>query len=51
MAVDTFMAYVGAYPDVAAAEADYELTGLAHYQDHGIPEAIRPDVTVMRKPR
>ena len=25
MAVDTFMAYVGVYPDVAAAEADYQL--------------------------
>ena len=25
MAVDTFMAYVGVYSDVAPAEADYEL--------------------------
>ena len=30
MAVDTFMAYVGVYPDVAAADADYELVKDLH---------------------
>ena len=30
MAVDTFMAYVGVYPDVAAAEADYQLVKDLH---------------------
>jgi uncharacterized membrane protein len=30
MAVDTFMAYVGVYPDVAAAEADYDLVKDRH---------------------
>lgn len=30
MAVDTFMVYVGAYPDVAAAEADYDLVKDLH---------------------
>ena len=30
MAVDTFMAYVGAYPDVADAEADYQLVKDLH---------------------
>jgi uncharacterized membrane protein len=30
MAIDTFMAYVGVYPDVAAAEADYELVKDLH---------------------
>ena len=30
MAVDTFMAYVGAYPDVAGAEADYQLVKDLH---------------------
>ena len=30
MAVDTFMAYVGAYPSVTAAEADYELVKDLH---------------------
>jgi uncharacterized membrane protein len=30
MAVDTFMAYVGVYPGVAAAEADYELVKDLH---------------------
>ena len=26
-----------------------QLKKLAHYQNHGIPKAIRSDVTVMRK--
>jgi ABC-2 type transport system ATP-binding protein len=30
---------------------DGQPTGLAHYQDHGIPKAIRSDIAVMRKPR
>lgn len=30
MAVDTFMAYVGVYPDVAAADADYDLVKALH---------------------
>src|SRR5215212_8907092 len=30
MTVDTFMAYVGAYPDVADAEADYQLVKALH---------------------
>jgi uncharacterized membrane protein len=30
MAVDTFMAYVGVYPSVAAADADYELVKDLH---------------------
>jgi uncharacterized membrane protein len=30
MAVDTFMAYVGVYPDVAAAEEDYDLVKDLH---------------------
>ncbi len=30
MAVDTFMVYVGVYPDVAAAEADYDLVKDLH---------------------
>jgi uncharacterized membrane protein len=30
MAVDTFMAYVGVYPDVAHAEADYDLVKDLH---------------------
>ena len=30
MAVDTFMAYVGVYPDVAAADADYDLVKDLH---------------------
>ncbi|MFL6298444.1 MAG: hypothetical protein ACJ75M_22150, partial [Actinomycetes bacterium] len=30
MAVDTFMAYVGMYPDVADAEADYQLVKDLH---------------------
>jgi hypothetical protein len=30
MAVDTFMAYVGVYPSVADAEADYELVKDLH---------------------
>jgi uncharacterized membrane protein len=30
MTVDTFMAYVGAYPDVADAEADYQLVKDLH---------------------
>jgi uncharacterized membrane protein len=30
MAVDTFMAYVGVYPNVAAAEADYQLVKDLH---------------------
>jgi uncharacterized membrane protein len=30
MAVDTFMAYVGVYPSVADAEADYELVKVLH---------------------
>ena len=30
MAVDTFMAYVGVYPDVAAAEEDYDLVKALH---------------------
>ena len=30
MAVDTFMVYVGVYPDVAAAEADYYLVKDLH---------------------
>ena len=32
MAVDTFVAYAGVYPDVAAAEADYELVKDLHTQ-------------------
>ena len=32
MAVDTFVAYVGVYPDVAHAEADYELVKDLHMQ-------------------
>ena len=32
MAVDTFMAYVGVYSDVAHAEADYELVKDLHTQ-------------------
>jgi hypothetical protein len=30
MPVDTFMAYVGVYPDVAGAVADYELVKDLH---------------------
>jgi uncharacterized membrane protein len=30
MAIDTFMAYVGVYPDVADADADYELVKALH---------------------
>jgi hypothetical protein len=30
MAVDTFIAYVGAYPDVTDAEADYQLVKDLH---------------------
>jgi uncharacterized membrane protein len=32
MAVDTFMAYVGVYPDVADAEADYRLVKELHVE-------------------
>jgi uncharacterized membrane protein len=32
MAVDTFMAYVGVYPDVADADADYQLVKDLHTQ-------------------
>jgi uncharacterized membrane protein len=32
MAVDTFMAYVGVYADVAHADADYELVKDLHTQ-------------------
>ena len=32
MAVDTFMAYVGLYPDVADADADYQLVKDLHTQ-------------------
>ena len=32
MAVDTFMAYVGVYADVADARADYELVKDLHTQ-------------------
>ena len=32
MAFDTFMAFVGVYPDVGSAEADYDLVKNLHYQ-------------------
>jgi uncharacterized membrane protein len=32
MAIDTFMAYLGVYPDVAAAEADYDLVKQLHVE-------------------
>ena len=32
MAFDTFMVYVGVYPDVDSAEADYDLIKDLHYR-------------------
>jgi uncharacterized membrane protein len=32
MAIDTFMAYLGVYPDVESAEADYELVKRLHVE-------------------
>ena len=40
MAVDTFMVYVGVYPDVAAAEADYYLVKDLHTKA-GLIDAVR----------
>jgi hypothetical protein len=36
-------------PGGGAVAALAQLKKLAHYQDHGIPAAIRSDVAVMRK--
>jgi uncharacterized membrane protein len=33
MAIDTFMAYLGVYPDAEAAEADYELVKRLHVEE------------------
>ncbi|WP_328475328.1 hypothetical protein OHA21_18645 [Actinoplanes sp. NBC_00393] len=46
MAVDTFMAYVGAYPSVAAAQQDYELVKSLH-RDAGLIDAY--DAAVLER--
>src|SRR3954451_5357853 len=57
MAVDTFMVYVGVYPDLASAEADYELVedlhsrlGLSDAYDAAISQRRADNkVTIVRK--
>lgn len=47
MAIDTFMAYVGVYDDVAAAEADYDAVKALH-TEAGLIDAYDAAVVVRR---